>query len=227
MNFVYDSFLYQHVSEPTNYRATQNPTLIDLVFTNEEGMVKNLIHEQPVGKSHHVCIYFDYLCYTENQASQNEVRYNYMKANYDEMRKFMTEQHISEHIATKSVEEAGAYLYKLFQTAMNEHVPRKKCKAKYDGKTKPPWWSKAASDKIDEKKLAFEKWNRSQDQDDWIKYAKIRNECKNACRWAKRGYEKNLAMEAKINPKPFYSHVNNMMKVKEGVGDLINSELVS
>ena len=50
---VRDNFLYQHVKSPTHYRAEQTPTLIDLILINEEGMVKNVVHSAPLGKSHH------------------------------------------------------------------------------------------------------------------------------------------------------------------------------
>ena len=224
MDFVFDSFLYQHVTEPTHYRGSQNPTLIDLVFSNEEAMVQNIRHEQPVGKSHHVCIFFDYLCYTEKCSSREEKRLNYLKADYDGMRKYMAEQDTCTNIESKSVKDAGNYLSDLFKTVINKYVPIKKCKNKSAVKSKPSWWNQTASEKIDEKSVAFEKWNRSQDKNDWKKYARIRNDCKHACRWAEREYERNIAMEAKNSPKLFYSHVNSKMKVKEGIGDLIDSQ---
>ena len=37
-----DSFLYQHVKEPTRYRSQNVPSILDLIFTNEESMVSNL-----------------------------------------------------------------------------------------------------------------------------------------------------------------------------------------
>ena len=36
-----DSFLYQHVKEPTWYRFQNIPSILDLIFTNEESMVIN------------------------------------------------------------------------------------------------------------------------------------------------------------------------------------------
>ena len=36
---VQRSFLHQHIREPTRYRQNQEPSLLDLVFTNEEGNV--------------------------------------------------------------------------------------------------------------------------------------------------------------------------------------------
>jgi len=37
-----DCFFYQHVLSPTHYRCGQHPSLLDLILTNEEGMVSEL-----------------------------------------------------------------------------------------------------------------------------------------------------------------------------------------
>ncbi len=39
---IQDLFLYHHVAEFTWYREWQNPSILDLISTNEEGMVNNL-----------------------------------------------------------------------------------------------------------------------------------------------------------------------------------------
>ena len=58
-----DSFLFQHVSLPTRARLNNSPNLLDLVLTNEEGMISNLEIHSPLGKSDHGIIYFDFQCY--------------------------------------------------------------------------------------------------------------------------------------------------------------------
>ena len=54
-----DSFLTQHVTECTHFKPHCKPSLIDLVWTNEEGMVKNLEHVGTLGFSHHSLIKFE------------------------------------------------------------------------------------------------------------------------------------------------------------------------
>ena len=36
--------LYQHVSEPTRFKQGVSPSLLDLVITNEEGMISELLY---------------------------------------------------------------------------------------------------------------------------------------------------------------------------------------
>ena len=71
---VRDNFLYQHVKSPTHYRAEQTPTLIDLILTNEEGVVKNVVHSAPLGKSHHQVLSFDVRASAEIEEGNDEAR---------------------------------------------------------------------------------------------------------------------------------------------------------
>ena len=42
---IQENFLPQHISEPTRYRFGEEPSLLDLVLTNEECMVLNLEYQ--------------------------------------------------------------------------------------------------------------------------------------------------------------------------------------
>ena len=42
MECVHDCLPFQHVKEPTRFTHGQNPSLIDLTFTNEEGMADEI-----------------------------------------------------------------------------------------------------------------------------------------------------------------------------------------
>ena len=60
-----DLFLHQHILEPTRYRGNQTPHVLDLVFSNEEGMVSDVSYLPGLGSSDHVCICFNLNCYSE------------------------------------------------------------------------------------------------------------------------------------------------------------------
>ena len=55
-------FLHQHVTEPTRYRHGEEPSLLDLVLSNEEGMVYILAHEPGLGDSDNITLTFDLIC---------------------------------------------------------------------------------------------------------------------------------------------------------------------
>ena len=43
LNSIQDSLLYQHVTQPTRHRLGESPNTLDLVLTNEEGMINKII----------------------------------------------------------------------------------------------------------------------------------------------------------------------------------------
>ena len=88
MEAVRDSFLVQHVTEPTHYRGDNTPNTLDLIFTNESGMLDSLKYLAPIGKSHHSSLKMDFCCYTKASNTSKD-RHIYDKGDYDRMREMM------------------------------------------------------------------------------------------------------------------------------------------
>ena len=86
-----DSFLYQHVLEPTRSRGNDDPSLIDLILTNEEMQVSNPQDKSPLGKSDHSVLTFTYDCYI--QPGQKKERRNYLKADFAAMKQNLASTH--------------------------------------------------------------------------------------------------------------------------------------
>ena len=51
-----DNFLIQQVDSFTRYRDDNNPSLIDLIFTNMDGLVSDILYLPPLGNSDHVVL---------------------------------------------------------------------------------------------------------------------------------------------------------------------------
>ena len=82
---IQSCYLRQHIFEPTRFRDGNEPGLLDLVFTNEEGMIGNIIHNPGLGESDHICINFDLNSYAET-IDPTKVP-NYFKGDYKEINK--------------------------------------------------------------------------------------------------------------------------------------------
>ena len=54
LRVIEDLNLSQHATKPTRFRGEQKSCL-DLIFTNEENMVKEVEESPPIGKSDQVC----------------------------------------------------------------------------------------------------------------------------------------------------------------------------
>ena len=73
-----DSYFYQHVLEPTRERIANEPSTLDLIFTNEENMLSNLQYLPGVGKS---ILLFDLNCYIEKEVVSFK-KFNFFKGDY-------------------------------------------------------------------------------------------------------------------------------------------------
>ena len=63
-------FLYQHVRQPTRFRLGEASNVLDLVFTDEEGMVANLTFLPGLGNSDHIILSFDLVCFSTPKPQQ-------------------------------------------------------------------------------------------------------------------------------------------------------------
>ena len=81
---VRDCFLFQHVTNPTRGRGSDNPSVIDLVFTSEEGVIETLNIYPPLGKSDHSVIELDCKIRTSSD-NQKKERYKYDKGDYSKL----------------------------------------------------------------------------------------------------------------------------------------------
>ena len=90
INCIQDCFFTQHVTQPTRFRPGQPPSILDMILTNEEGMVNNLSYLPGLGRSDHIVLQFTLACYTELHAP-TAASLNYNKGNYDLLRGLLRE----------------------------------------------------------------------------------------------------------------------------------------
>ena len=63
LDVLRDFFLFQHVQHPTRFRLGETPSVLNLVLTNEEGMVTHFEHLPGLGSSDHCILQFTLVCY--------------------------------------------------------------------------------------------------------------------------------------------------------------------
>ena len=219
LDCVRDCFLHQHVTEPTHHRPNQQANILDLLLTSEEGMIDQLEHSAPIGKSHHSVLIFNLNCY--KPPPEFKPRYLYERADImlmsETIEKFEWEQDLCDLIC----EEAWTIFCERYQKAQEKYVPKSRPSTK---KQKPPWMNQEMLTKLKEKQKAFKKYMETKDGDDYRIYSRSRNQAKWQCRKAARDYERNIAKEAKSNPKRFYNYSKKKMKTKSGIADLTEKD---
>ena len=60
LEMVRDTYLFQHVKKETRFRGDDQTRLLDLIFTNEEGMIDAIEHNAPLGNSDHETLEFNF-----------------------------------------------------------------------------------------------------------------------------------------------------------------------
>ena len=58
-----------------------SPSLLDLIFTNEDNLIDQMSYGAPIGKSDHVSVTFNYTTRIEEEQS-DVIKLNYWKGNY-------------------------------------------------------------------------------------------------------------------------------------------------
>ena len=53
---VLDCYLEQKVCENTRFRQGQEPSLLDLIFVNQDDLIEDINHLEPLGSSDHVVL---------------------------------------------------------------------------------------------------------------------------------------------------------------------------
>ena len=228
---VRDCYFFQHMSEPTRHRGTDNPSLIDLLFTDEEMNVSGIQHHSPLGKSDHSVIIFDYHCYLDYSKPKDV--FSYSKGDYTAMRTKLESSEWAINFLTEarqqSIEEMWASLKKKVRELKVEFVP----KTVVTGK--PTWTEKGSFPITEQSQLAIKEkrkchrnWmkalkERKGVEEARLKYTKAVSKVKTLLRKEKRKFEKGIAAEAKVKPKAFWAHSRRKLKTKVGVAPLLSN----
>eukprot|EP00794_Sanderia_malayensis_P016301 gene16301-17938_t len=209
---IRDCYLCQHVKSPTHSRRNQAEHILDLVLTNEDGMIEDIQYDAPLGKSDHLVLKFNFLCYSENK-EEIASKLLYHKGNYKQMNEELASHSWEEELKHMNIEESWNLLESRILEAVKRNIPRSKTNLKQN--RKPIWMNSKVFTKLKKKTSAFKRYMKSKEGEDNQAYAKLRNQAKWACRTAVRDLEKNIANESKINPKAFYNYARNTSSIPD------------
>jgi hypothetical protein len=84
-----DNLMAQHVTSPTRFRQTRQPILLDLVLSNDEHIISDVLHTAPPGKSDHESLLFDIHCSVDQRRTQSTV-FVYHEGNYHDLRQSLS-----------------------------------------------------------------------------------------------------------------------------------------
>ena len=208
---IQDSFLTQHVLEPT-----RGENVLDIVLSSQKELVDNVKIHEPLGNSDHNQIHFDINVKSE---SKKTYRRNFHKGNFKDMRKYLAKLDWNNMLMNKTAIECWNILKYEIESVIDTFVPLKK-----QGKrSRKKHLSKEAIRKIVFKQTMWRVYKHTRKDEDYANYKEALNLVTTEIRKSKRTFENKLAGNIKNDSKSFYAYVRSKQKVRNKVGPLENN----
>ena len=202
VNTTQGCFLYQHIAEPTRYRQGEEPSVLDLVFSNEEGMVHNLAYQPGLGDSDHICIKFDLV--TVKKVNKNtQPQPDYFKANYNAIRNKLTNIDWEQTLSGNFGNSYQLFL-ELLTTSMEGFVPNR---TPHNKKHNIYMNSNAIKHKNKKQKL-WTKYTLSRRDTDYVNFVKCKNQLRSVTRKLRKSLKYLWPVEARVVQKCFGRMLN-------------------
>lgn len=80
---------HQHILHPTRFRGGQLPSVLDLVFTNEKPMIDEVVSLSPLGRSDHVVLSWDMVCYWQTAVFPKCPTFAFHRGDYTSMIRYL------------------------------------------------------------------------------------------------------------------------------------------
>ena len=217
LNLAEELSLFQHVHSNTRYRGTQKSCL-DLVFSNEEGMISEVRELPPIAKSDHICQQWDLIVGETLFKNTSEARLNFKRARWQDLKADLSEFECESDRPSVMYDEYVSHI----KRAKNRHIP--KCRPR-SNRHRLPWMR---SPKIKKQKTVqwqrCKRYKQTESAMDYDAFKMERNKLGDLIRTAKIRYEQNLIGDLKHNPKLYHGHCRRTLKTKQGVTNVVNGE---
>ncbi|XP_069131788.1 uncharacterized protein [Argopecten irradians] len=215
-----DLFLNQHVQLHTRYREGQTANCLDLIFTNEEGMVDEVVHLPGLGHSDHLLLTFNLNLYSDT-AIKTTLKKNYFKGNYDDIKEELRNKDWHTLLEGKGAEESWKAFAEFVSIIVDKNVPVSK--GNYDHPKQSAPLDKLARENIKDKHKKWLRYQHCRTTENWNKYKLARNKATSSIRVSKYHFERNIANHIKDNPKQFWKYIRSKTKTRQSVGELEDS----
>ena len=217
LNKIQDMFLYQHVTEFTRYREGQNPNLLDLILTNEEGMVNDIQYVPPLGKSDHVCLVFNTNLYAETKVN-NKPKYAYHRGNYQKINTNLKLIDWENRLENINTEHSWTLFEEVMSQEMEENIPKSRTKKR------KPYINKQAEKKMKKKYYLWKRFKETNLGRDHEEYKKERNSLRDLTRKLQKEFEKDLIKKLNKDPKAFWRYANSKIKTRSKISHLTKED---
>ena len=206
--------LFQHQKETTRFREGEKPSVVDVVLTNKEDMIKDISTEAGLGKRDHFCLFITLNATTaENTQS---ARFCYSRTDESVLKDVLQKVKWEKELEDLSTNLAWDKIKEKKYEAIEESAPM----TRPSGRHQKPWMNRETLASVRKKHELFRRWLATRNAQDYANYLKARNEARKACRKAQKNIEMKLASEAKTNPNGVWIYAKSKISCKSGILDL-------
>ena len=144
---VLDCYLEQKVCENTRFRQGQDPSLLDLIFVNQDDLIEDINHLEPLGSSDHVVLGINVNMSGKSKVA-HKAKLDFKRGDYDGMRTSLGKVNWDDELRDKTVEEMWQTISGKLKEFTTKFIPLTKVKVK----VYPRWISQESRKAIKEKK---------------------------------------------------------------------------
>ena len=192
--------------------------ILDLVFTNEKGMIDDIVYESPLGKSDHSVLIIIFRGYAEI-ASHTRLKYYYDQGDYNSMKTKLDHTDWGEILGTSTINHQWLGFKWYIKKIEDEFIPHRRVSNINRHKGKVPL-NKESVKKIKKKHTLWKRYMETNERKCYTEYCRARNQVRKLTRKMQKEFAMKLATEAKTNPKAVWKYMNSKIKNREGVSDL-------
>ena len=210
MHFVADSNLFQLVTKPTRFRENHAPSVLDLVFTNDEQLLTEPQYLPPIGKSDHVVIttYIQLNLQISKKPKYDEITITHYDALSHELAQVNWATYLQSDTDPNSMWEK---FYSLLLTCTENHS-HKRIVRKNPFK---PWINHELLSLIHHKRRLWKKFRRSNNRNDFQAHRIFSNNLAAALKTSRRDHEESIANSD--NNKKLYKFIRANLSTKVNI----------
>ncbi|KAK4809656.1 hypothetical protein QYF61_002553 [Mycteria americana] len=206
---VADNFLTQLVSEPTREGAP-----LDLLFTNRDGLVSDVMVGGCLGQSDHEMIEF----LIRGEAARGvgkTATLDFRRADFSLFRSLVERVPWEAALMGKGVQEGWTFFKEEVLKAQERAVPR--CRKTSRRGRRPAWLTRELSLELRRKRRVYDLWKKGRaTQEDYKGVARL---CREKTRRAKAELELSLAAAIKDNKKHFFKYISSKRRdIRKSMG---------
>ena len=162
----------------------------------------------PLGKSDHVVISFEFLCYHSIECV-NVLKYLYGRGDYRSMTHELLDTNWAQLFEGQYMESMWLCFHTKLLNLIDKYIPVKTASSK----SKPKWLDWPTLKAIKLKHKTWNTYKATKRHVDYISYSKCRNNATAAVKHAKSKFETKLARDIQHNPNLFWKYVRSNTKL--------------